>query len=322
MMAYAGPHETDLEPDDDTMFRFLSWWFERCTAGAVELVWRDPPTGRWDLIRRFDLEDLSAATIFAAETNAIPGKSLYFRPATVRANSFNTTDADVVQIPGAWSDCDEPASVERMVSTAKPCPSAQIVTGRVPILRSQFYYRFGGDPIAVGELSRQLNRQLRALSGGDPAVVNPSTLMRLPGGIAWPWKQNRQPELTEWRTPVGFGGTYTLAYLSAALPPVGAEPARRATAGTASSAILNPTRCLLDEIAAGPLWHAPVLRLVAMLVARGTPTTVILAMAENLTRPGYRIEDTRRDLSQMIDGARRKGFAPDEASHLPMRTAT
>ena len=49
----------------------------------------------------------------------------------------------------------------------------------------------------------------------------------------------------------------------------------------------------------------------AMLVSRGTPEAAILAMAEGLTRPGYEVQDTRRDLQQMVAGAIRKGFAPD-----------
>jgi hypothetical protein len=97
-----------------------------------------------------------------------------------------------------------------MLTVAHPVPSAQVVTGRLPVLRSQFYLKLSGDPILIGEWSRQINRQVHALSGGDGAVVNPSTLMRLPGSIAWPWKAGREPELTEWVTPEGGGHTFTL----------------------------------------------------------------------------------------------------------------
>ncbi len=286
MSAYAGPIQTDLEPDDDTMFRFLSWWFEKCNHGAIELCWRDPATGRWDLIRRFALDDINAAARFAAETNTTPGCSLYFRPATVRFESLNTTDADVVQIPGCWGDCDYPESVRRLLS-ANPVPSAQVVTGRCPTLRVQPYYKFSGDPILVGEWSRRLNRQIHALSGGDPAVVNPSTLLRLPGSIAWPWKPGREPELTEWVTPDGGGGTYTLDALRAALPQVPPEITPRALNGhasveTASSGLLNPIRALIERVqAGGPGWHNTVLSLTGKLVARGTPRAAILAMAES-----------------------------------------
>ena len=64
--SYTGPIDTDLEPDDDTMFRFLGWWFADCKHGAVEIVWRCPATGSWSLLRRFGLDDLNAAVRFAA----------------------------------------------------------------------------------------------------------------------------------------------------------------------------------------------------------------------------------------------------------------
>jgi hypothetical protein len=45
------------------------------------------------------------AVDIAAETNARVGCSLYFRSATVRANTRFTSDTDVVQISGCWVDC-------------------------------------------------------------------------------------------------------------------------------------------------------------------------------------------------------------------------
>ena len=315
MSAYAGPLQTELVPDDAAMFGFLTWWFEKCNRGAIELCWRDPPTGRWDLVRRFELDDINGAVLFAAETNARPGCSVYFRPATVHFQSMNTTDSDVVQIPGPWTDCDTAESVEHMLA-ANPMPSAQVVTGRCPELRAQFYYK-ATEPI-LGECSRQLNRQVHVLSGGDGAVTNPSTLMRLPGSIAWPWKAGREIELTEWITPDGGGDVFTPDTLHTSLPPVedGDAPTRlngHATGDTASDALLNPVRILLEQAKDGPVWHDPVLRLVGMLVARGTPSCVIEALAPELTWPRYTVEQTRAEIRVMIDGARRKGFAPDES---------
>ena len=55
------------------------------------------------------------------------------------------------------------------------------------------------------------------------------------------------------------------------------------------------------------------LKLVAMLVARGTPSSVILAMAEHLTWPSYTVKETREDLVKMIEGAWRKGFGEPDA---------
>jgi hypothetical protein len=314
MSAYVGPLETDLEPDDYVMFQFLEWWFEKCNHGAIELCWRDPATGGWHLIRRFGLDDINAAARFAAETNARPGCSIYFRPATVRFDTLHTTDADIVQIPGLWGDHDTAAAVDRMRAIQCLRPSAEIITGRIPAERVQSMFKLSGDPILIGEWARTLNRQVQKLYDSDPAVVNPSSLMRLPGSIAWPWKEGREVELTEWITPDGGGATWTLDALRATLPAVDAEPLPNghASGDIGTSALLNPIRALIERVKVGPVWHDPVLRLVAMLVTRGTPPCVIESMAPELTWPKYTVQQTRAELATMIAGAQRKGFAPEQ----------
>jgi AAA domain/Bifunctional DNA primase/polymerase, N-terminal len=88
----------------------------------------------------------------------------------------------------------------------------------------------------------------------------------------------------------------------------------RGSGATDAAGLLNPVRALLEQVKAGPAWHDPVLRLVATLVARGTPACVIEAMAPELTWPKYTVADTRAELIKMIEGAHRKGFAPEDAS--------
>ncbi|MBX6425255.1 MAG: AAA family ATPase [Variibacter sp.] len=68
----------------------------------------------------------------------------------------------------------------------------------------------------------------------------------------------------------------------------------------------------LAAIRAGNGWHDHTLRLVASFVARGFSDEEILAFADKITLPGWTVDDTRRDLKRMIEGARRKGFAPIE----------
>ena len=312
----------DLEPEDDTIFRFLSNWFAGCNRGAIELGWTDEQTGKLALFRRFALDDINAATRFAAETNARPGCSVYFRPATVKLDSQFTRDRDVVQIPGCWADCDTAEAVDRVLAAAI-VPSMQIVTGRQPSLRAQFLWKFSTEPILVSEWSRGLNRQANALAGGDPAVCNPSTLLRLPGTIAWPWKQGRVAELTEWATPDGGGHTFTVATLRSQLPQVD-DPEQPASSGNGAdphSDLLNATQSLIDQARAGPLWHDPVLKLTARLVALNTPSAAILAMAEHLTWPDYTVTQTRAELAKMIAGARQKGFGDgddvDDVMNVP-----
>ena len=86
-------------------------------------------------------------------------------------------------------------------------------------------------PIIRSEDVRSLNVRLHALYGGDPAVVNPSRLMRLPGTIAWPWKAGRALELTEFIQPGPDDkrpANYSLAMLLAQLPEAGAGKQKEA----------------------------------------------------------------------------------------------
>jgi hypothetical protein len=297
----------NLEPDDAVIYQFLSEWFAGCNRGLVELAWTDR-AGKLQLFRRFALDDLAAATWFAAETNTVPGASFYFRPATVTSGQKYTTDQHIVQIPGCWADCDTEDAIARVLAADTP-PTFQVVTGRFPSLRGQFLWQLASDPITVGDWSRVLNRQALALAGSDAAVTNPSSLLRLPGSIAWPLKPGRIPELTEWIRPNGRGSVFSLASLQSGLPPP-AEPAAaaRGNGATTASELLNPIRALIDQARAGKGWHNSVRDLVAMLVSRNTPRAAILAMAEHLTLPDYKVAQTREELGVFIDGAVRKGF--------------
>ena len=66
----------------------------------------------------------------------------------------------------------------------------------------------------------------------------------------------------------------------------------------------------------GGHWHETVLRLVAHWVGRGLSSAEILAMAEQLTAPGYTVDQTRREMRPMLDGARNKWSVPDEDRSL------
>ena len=63
------------------------------------------------------------------------------------------------------------------------------------------------------------------------------------------------------------------------------------------------------QISVGPgNWHFPVLKQVARLVSQGYSDQDILSMTEKYTLPGWGVDQTRREVSLMIWGARRKGF--------------
>jgi hypothetical protein len=64
----------------------------------------------------------------------------------------------------------------------------------------------------------------------------------------------------------------------------------------------------LKRASLGESWHNNVLRSVAALVALGLQDDEIHAKTDLTTQPDYSVNDTRKEVQKMIDGARRKGF--------------
>ena len=64
----------------------------------------------------------------------------------------------------------------------------------------------------------------------------------------------------------------------------------------------------LQRASLGESWHNNVLRSVGAMVARGFQDHEIHAKTDLTTQPDYSVNDTRKEVQKMIDGARRKGF--------------
>jgi putative DNA primase/helicase len=193
-----GPKTDDLAPDPEVIRRFSEYWFEPCKRGYVEIGWTDAATGELNHFRRFALSGgVEVVVQFVCDTNRVPGQSVYYRCATVStANGKNTKDENFVEAPGIWCDLDTEEQLDQACKFSPLFPSCRIVTGLHPHAREQWLFR-ADEPATDPEVVRDLNKRLQQLFGSDKTVVNPSRLMRLPGTIAWPWKEGRIAELTE-----------------------------------------------------------------------------------------------------------------------------
>ena len=71
-------------------------------------------------------------------------------------------------------------------------------------------------------------------------------------------------------------------------------------------------------------WHDRVRDTVGHLVAKGVSDDVIHSLLAGFTAGGFTEADTRREVQTMIDGARRKGWAPEapETRYLPIQSAS
>jgi hypothetical protein len=327
--------EGPLRPNPDAMHDFLSWWFHDCTRGVVEIGSLQPGTTSLSVFQRFNLNEMEEAAEYAARVNAVAGASTYFRAATISpaATPGRTTDADALQTPGLWADHDSQASVEALASNPLPFkPTGWIITGTVPHMRVQSYWRLS-EPLVAMDMVRDLNKRIITVFGCDTTTFNPSRLMRLPGSIAWPVKAGRSiAELTTWQRGENRPSALPLHQVTFGLPEASPSPppggdAERPAGGfdfgntpTRVSEMMAWARTP-PQPGAGGHWHETVLKLVAHWVGRGLSSAEILAMAAHLTAPGYSPDQTRRELQTMVDGARRKWDVPDEDRTLDGKEA-
>lgn len=317
--AYKGP-DSDLVPDSDMISAFCHWWFEHPNRGVLEIGWLNAERGGLTEFAQFERHDIQTLTATATQANMVPGQSVYIRAATVRAHAFPpyTTDEDFIQAPGIWSDIDKPEDVERAKTVQTFVrPNASVITGTVPGLRVQSWFRTS-EPIPSAELTRNLNVRLHSLYGGDEKVVNPSRLMRLPGTIAWPWKdaEHRIPELTRFILPDSSDhprpSSYPLAALMSQLPDHEQQRPHAAQSPLSGAVGLSKISSYLGIIRSGSNWHEAMIRLIAHWVGRGWSSIEIQAAAVSFTLPGYTGEQTYREVAKAIEGARQKWGVPDQ----------
>jgi RecA-family ATPase len=319
---YGGPCDVPLEPDTDTAWRFLCWWFGKCTDGVIELGWQVAATGNLTAFRRFPLEDEHIIEAIHA-INSVPGQNLYFRASTISPDSpiGRTTDSFVKQSPGAWIDLDTPEHVAHARDVdidpgTRVHPCGWVCTGRVPAPRYQLYVRTS-EPIVSAPLIRQINLQFLTAYGGDRAVVNPTRLMRMPGTIAWPYKAGRQPELTSFGEYTDRATAYPLSTITGLLPPVesqytnGHDHGENVETLASVGSITRESQLIAELLAGRGRWHNAMVELVAIWVHQRLSTPAIMLAARAFTQPGYTQQQTADEVRKAISGARQKWHIPE-----------
>lgn len=234
-------------------------------------------------------------------------------PAGKRANA-----SQIVASFFHFADADDAQAAENIRNFAGPKCNFHVLTGTQPCLRPHVYWELE-DPTYNLAAWSEIQKAVAATLGTDPAVTDPPRIMRIAGAVNWP-KPKKQakgyvPEL------VGLK-----FYSEDDRPLVTSEQMYRAFAGRAQPASAAPTgdfeidtgaqrldreRARIQALS-GQEWHHSVVRLVASYVARGLSNDEIHGLTDPLTLPGYTVEETRREVQTAIDGARRKGWTPEQ----------
>jgi hypothetical protein len=116
MKPYSGPTSAPFAPDAEQILGQLMFWFGDQLTGEIDIGWVDPQSGNLNQFRRFDVGDIDECAAFIAEVNAVPGQSVYFRPALVQLDApRHVRDEHFLGAAGAWVD-----STPRVLPTPSP----------------------------------------------------------------------------------------------------------------------------------------------------------------------------------------------------------
>lgn len=325
-----------LQPSAEQMRRHLHHLFgglDRAYDDAkIELAWTDGRDGRLRHAEIFTVSDLDRIASRAVEINRTPNQNVYIGQALRHPHTApfgRGSDSDFYALTALYIDIDDDvvATAARIYRARNCSPTAIVFTGRNPHPRAQILWRLDA-PVHDPDLCRRLNVSLAKILFGDPSVVNPGRVLRLAGSIAWPRKDGRVLELTEFRENDAGGPTsYSVAAITDAFPdaqpeltpaPIrkidqdnnAATPAKPPGDLNIGTTTLSVDACM-SRIRSGDRWHDNMLRLVGHWIGRGWNDAEIAAAAEAMTLPGYTAAQTRRDVATMIAGGRAKWNAPN-----------
>lgn len=307
-------------PDTDAIRADLVFmtrrWHELPRACMFELrsfAENTPP--EWE---QFTVERLGDAVNWAASQN-LGGRNVYVVRNPIRIEHRGPADdASIAAAFFCWADCDDPASTDNVRRFEGPRWSAAVTTGRVPSTRVHLYWELE-EPCANMNAWKQLQISIAAHFGSDRTVINPSRIMRLGGTVSFPASNKRKrgyieetctirTEYEDDRDPVKFDRllrVFGATQAQAKPDPVGF----RIDTGTPEA--MDRERARIQALS-GEKWHEAVIRLVGSYVSRGLSDAEIHSLTDPLTLAGYTVEQTRKEVQAAIDGARRKGFAPDD----------
>lgn len=316
------PCNLNLPDAEEFLHRITEGWADLLEEPTLELRCLFPT--RTPVINRYSPDSMGfdmliddAAAMNKVGLNAYPVINPVRASAPMRRDgkTSGATDADIIAARYCWADGDDEAATYAIKNFAGPKYTFAVTTGRTPIVRPHIYWRLDEWVTDLAEWS-QVQQGIAAQLSTDKTVVNPSRIMRLPGTINWPTEQKaakgRVPELVTLRTdydderePVPYDRMRRVFLGSA---PANAAPGLAIDTGPQP---LDRERTRIQALS-GQEWHNAIIRLVASYVSKGLSDDEIHGLTQPLTLAGYTPEQTRREVQTAIDGARRKGWTPQE----------
>ena len=325
------PLKPDLQSAKDFLLHITRRWPEVCEAAQLEVTGISRDRKVRAALFSATPEGIEAALEGAENLNRI-GFNIYFgvnpiAPHVKLRNGKRPEDRDIAGAVFAFADGDDDGASKALLED--PTTSIIVTTGSIPGPRIHAYWELN-EPMQFGESAsaanlsnlendwRTLQKGLISYFHSDVQVKNPSRLMRLPGFISHAKDATRVNDLVTWReTGVGPVDRFLL--------PTAPEPSTsemalnkvRQPVSSFGDLLLEPSpktrtdeelRSMLEATRIQGQWHHNMLRVTASLVSRGWTDVAISEMCGPYCNDG----PTDGDLMVMIEGARRKGWAPDK----------
>lgn len=316
-----------IEPDRQAIQAHLEALFAPARAdypdGLLEI--RHGVDGALNKHAYFSLSEarIADAVHYAVEMNRM-GQNVYVgvnprKSATDTRRAAKDSDVEIAFFQ--FADLDKKESVDRLAGDYPLKATMVVVTGTVPNSRPHLYWQLE-EP--VGNMAAWTDRQ-RSIAhalGGD-AVINPSRIMRLAGTVNFPSQdkvaRGYKVELTALRTefaderPPVSPEQIAFAYPPRSEPLTSHNDIENPISGQNTLQAMRSTRMgdLLAACRNGEQWHNNMVRLVAHMAAKGRTDAEILGLADNITLPGYNVQQTLREMSAALRSARTKWDLPE-----------
>lgn len=306
-------------PDEDAIRADLAFmtrrWGELDRPCMFELRSFAPDTlPAW---AQFTPARINEAAAWAVRQNA-NGRNVYVVRNPIRIDHKGSADdPSIIAAFFCWADCDDPESTDNVRKFEGPRWTAAVVTGKTPSTRVHLYWELE-EPCLNLEAWRQMQVNIAAHFRSDRKVINSSRIMRVGGTISYPDPKKAakgyvvepctiRTEYEDDRTPVEFERLHRVFGYSTPAPPHQTPKSFPIDVGTTAM-----DRALAAaKVQAGEDWHDNVVRLVASYVSRGLTDEEIHPITDGFTLEGWTVDETRREVQAAIDGARRKGWAPE-----------
>ena len=184
----------EIEPDRKTVARFIhtiqhDWCNDPDQDGLFEI--RCLGENRTTVNQQFSTHAINDAIDFVAEMNCLKLNTyMTINPINDQAerSGKSAKDADILRAHFNFADADDErglAGLKQLAALIKP--DLVVQTGSVPCKRYHAYWRLV-EPCRDLSMWRQRQSDIARRFGTDPAVVNPSRLMRVAGTVAYPNK--------------------------------------------------------------------------------------------------------------------------------------